>query len=110
MKLKLTEQLAPAEELLFRGFIQGKLQKWMNPYFSYWYSIRSIWVNAWNSCIYRWLACCSLYDLRIDGTFWGDTFRGCLLQNRQQHRSSVGCPCNRGFAFDVINLWSLVKV
>jgi membrane protease YdiL (CAAX protease family) len=24
--------LAPAEELLFRGFIQGKLQKWMNPY------------------------------------------------------------------------------
>ena len=24
--------LAPAEELLFRGFIQGKLQKWMNIY------------------------------------------------------------------------------
>ncbi|MEM2083367.1 MAG: CPBP family intramembrane glutamic endopeptidase [Nitrososphaerota archaeon] len=24
--------LAPAEELLFRGFIQGRLQKWMNPY------------------------------------------------------------------------------
>jgi len=24
--------LSPAEELLFRGFIQGKLQKWMNVY------------------------------------------------------------------------------